>query len=178
MFLIYRWVYGDGEPLVASPSFVISFIILSMCCIQVCIKNYIQARSRYTERKENQKIQWYNCQVFGHFSANCKNRKVVRNITDPWRRSPERYNQISDEPHNKNDETIDHQRLNYMSNEPSVENETTKDRDFCYVIREYKKSTSEVSQGKVNGKEVKIIRDTGCSCIIVNNKLVKKRKFN
>ena len=50
----------------------------------------------------------------------------------------------------------------------------TNDRDYCYVIRENKKKTSKISQGKVNGKKVEMLRDTGCTCIVVNNKLLKK----
>ena len=46
------------------------------------IKNSTQARPRYNERKA---VQSYNCQGFGHFSGTCKNKKIARNTTGPWR---------------------------------------------------------------------------------------------
>ena len=49
------------------------------------------------------------------------------------------------------------------------ENEVTNDCDYYYMIRENKKNTSKISQGKVNRKKVEILSDPGCSCIIVNN---------
>ena len=64
-----------------------------------------------------------------------------------------RLNQISNEPPNENDETNDHRRLNYISNEPSKENEVTNDGNFCHMMRENKKNTSNISQDRVSGKE-------------------------
>ena len=88
----------------------------------------------------------------------------------------QRLNQISNEPPKVNEETNDHQRLNYISDNPSNENELTNDHDhdYCFMIRENKQNTLKISQGKVNGKRVEILIDTGCTFIIVNSKLLKK----
>ena len=45
------------------------------------------------------------------------------------------------------------------------------------MIQENKKNTLKISKCKAIGKEVKISRGTGCSCVIVNKKLVKRENL-
>ena len=32
-----------------------------------------------------------------------------------------------------------------------------------------------ITEGKLNGMKVKVLRDTGCTCIVVNRKLIKDK---
>ena len=32
-----------------------------------------------------------------------------------------------------------------------------------------------ITEGKLNGMQVKVLRDTGCTCVVVNRKLIKDK---
>ena len=114
------------------------------------LKNYIQAILRYTEKRY---IQCYICRAYGYFSSTCKNKKkIARNTAGPWRGENRDFklhsqslNQISNRPSKEKEETNDHQRLNYISDESSDANCMTNYRDYCFMMRENKQSTYEIS---------------------------------
>ena len=76
--------------------------------ITMFLKSYIMARPKYTEKREESKIQCYNCKGFGHISNDCTKRGRGRN----YQSHSQWLNHISEEPINDNEETI--QEFNMM----------------------------------------------------------------
>ena len=119
------------------------------------LKSYIMARpkdteekeeSKDTEKKEESKIQCYNCRGFGHISNDCKKNRNIRDTTSSWRGRGRGY-----QPHS--------QRLNQISEETIIEDEEIVQE--CNMIQRNEKNTLKITHGKVDGKVVEILRDTG-----------------
>ena len=130
--------------------------------ITMFLKSYIMARPKYTEKREESKIQCYNCKGFGHISNDCTKNKNVRNNTGSWRGRGRNYQSHS-------------QRLNHISEEPINDNE--ENIQECNMMQGNEKESLKISHGKVNGKKVQVLRDTGCSCVIVNKDFVEKKNL-
>ena len=124
-----------------------------------------------TENKQKERIECYNCRKVGHIQAECKNKggdkeewcgncKISRHLEEACRHKTEFGGMITTRLINRRQRPKKLQHSNGNTRKQH-NNDTISMNEGLKVV-----------QGKVNGRIVNTLRDTGCSSVCVNKKWV------
>ena len=125
-------------------------------------------RSYQAAHKQNTKeIICNKCKKKGHFASNCSN-----------------FEKVYDSKHQRKEKTISLNNIEIekekTDDDRNMENEAQSDDEiFCiYNLDKLESNQPITTYGLINGKQGTILRDSGCSSIIVNRKFIEKKNFS
>ena len=136
------------------------------------IQNYVNGRKENSYKNivsEKPVIKCYNCNKFGHISSDCRSKPIQskRSFTN-WRKETEKCNYAIAEKDDDNSV--------FKKSEDGV-TENTEDKCFLTFKEEKENFNLTLAKGTINGKEASILRDSGCTTVIVHNKFISNDSY-